>query len=60
MWVSYVPALNHLSTYGDTREDALAETTEAIAGYLEAAAKEGINLAESEPRAELVQLEVTV
>jgi predicted RNase H-like HicB family nuclease len=60
VWVSYVPALNHLSTYGDTRDDALAETKEAIVGYLEAAAKEGISVAEIEPRAELVQLEVAV
>jgi predicted RNase H-like HicB family nuclease len=44
-WVSYVPALNHLSTFGDTREEALANTREAILGYLEAAEKEGIPLA---------------
>lgn len=60
VWVSYVPALNHLSTYGETREDALAQTREAIAGYLEAAAKEGITVAENEAQTELVQLEVAV
>jgi antitoxin HicB len=39
VWVTYVPALNYLSTYGDTREEALANTQEAIVGYFEAAAK---------------------
>ncbi len=39
IWVTYVPALGHLSTYGDTREAALAQTQEAALGYLEAAAK---------------------
>ena len=42
LWVTYVPALNYLSTYGETREEALAQTQEAMLGYLEAAAKEGI------------------
>jgi predicted RNase H-like HicB family nuclease len=41
-WVTHVPALNGLSTCGETREEALAETEEAIIGYLEAAAREGI------------------
>lgn len=40
VWVTYVPALGHLSTYGDTREEALEQTREAVIGYLEAAAKE--------------------
>jgi predicted RNase H-like HicB family nuclease len=34
-WVTYVPALNHLSTFGETQEEALANTREAILGYLE-------------------------
>jgi predicted RNase H-like HicB family nuclease len=42
--VTYVPALNGLSTFGDSREEALANTQEAILGYLEAAEKEGILL----------------
>lgn len=45
-WVTYVPALNHLSTYGDTREEALENTREAILGYVEAARKEGIPVPE--------------
>jgi len=42
VWVTYVPALNALSTYGETREEALANTREAILGYVEAADKEGL------------------
>jgi predicted RNase H-like HicB family nuclease len=44
VWVTFVPALNDLSTFGETREEALANTQEAIEGYLEAAAKEGITV----------------
>lgn len=32
--------LGHLSTYGETRDEALEQTREAVLGYLEAAAKE--------------------
>ena len=35
VWVTHVPALDHLPTYGHTREDTL----EATIGYLETAAK---------------------
>ena len=42
MWVTYVPALDFLSTYGDTKEEAIENTREAILGYVEAAAKEGL------------------
>ena len=34
VWVTYVPVLDHLSTYGETREEALENTREAIIGYL--------------------------
>jgi predicted RNase H-like HicB family nuclease len=33
VWVTYVPSLNHLSTYGETEAEALERTREAIAGY---------------------------
>ena len=59
VWVTYVPGLDFLSTYGDTRDEALAQTREAIAGYIEAAAKEGISISNVES-AELIQLEVAV
>lgn len=56
-WVTYVPALNGLSTFGETKEEALAATREAIAGYIEAAEKEGVPLPEP---TELVEIEVAV
>lgn len=59
VWVTYVPSLGYVSTYGKTREEALANTQEAIAGYLEAAEKEGIPVHAGGPT-ELVQLEVAV
>ena len=58
VWVSYVPTLGYLSTYGDTREEALEQTREAILGYLEAAAKEGIPVPPPEAETEVVDLEV--
>ncbi len=59
-WVTYVPTLNHLSTFGHTREEALEHTSEAIVGYLEAAAKEGIAVPSSESEVELVEVEVAI
>ncbi len=58
VWVTYVPTLDHLSTYGETREEALAQTREAILGYLEAAAKEGLPIPPAEAETEIVELEV--
>ncbi|AZK60681.1 type II toxin-antitoxin system HicB family antitoxin [Candidatus Desulforudis audaxviator] len=40
-WVTYVPALDNISTWGQTKEEALRNTEEAIIGYLEAARKTG-------------------
>ena len=57
-WVTFVPALDHLSTFGSTRDEALAHTREAIVGYLEAADKEGISLTIESTSAELVQIAV--
>lgn len=58
VWVTYVPALNYLSTFGETEEEALERTREAILGYLEAAEKAGlpVSLADEKPR--IVELEV--
>ena len=58
VWMTFVPALDHLSTFGSTRDEALANTREAIVGYLEAADKEGIQLAIDPTPAELVQIAV--
>ncbi|MDA8219512.1 MAG: type II toxin-antitoxin system HicB family antitoxin [Dehalococcoidales bacterium] len=60
VWVTYVPSLNHLSTFGQTREEALEETKEAILGYLEAAEKEGLPLPSPDAEPEVVDLEVRV
>lgn len=59
VWVTYVPELDWLSTYGETREEALDRTHEAILGYLEASAKEGLAVPPVEGRAlEVIQVEV--
>ena len=60
VWVTFVPALNGLSTFGETRDEALASTQEAIEGYLEAAAKEGIAIPPEDIPPELIQIEVAV
>lgn len=60
VWVTYVPALNHLSTYGSTEEEALERTREAILGYIEAAEKEGIPLPATELEPRIIPLEVPI
>jgi predicted RNase H-like HicB family nuclease len=57
VWVTYVPHLDFLSTFGDTREEALEHTREAILGYLEAVEQEGLDVPHNLP-AELVEIEV--
>lgn len=58
VWVTYVPTLDFLSTYGETKEEAITHTREAILGYLEAAAKEGLVLPSGTTNAELVTINV--
>jgi predicted RNase H-like HicB family nuclease len=60
LWETYVPALNHLSTYGETRESALVETREAILGYIEAAEKEDLTIPDSDPLVEVAEIEVAI
>ena len=57
-WVTYVPSLEGISTFGATREEALDNTRELILGYLEAAAKEGIDVPVRSGEPELIDLEV--
>jgi predicted RNase H-like HicB family nuclease len=57
LWVTQVPAID-LSTYGETRDQAIEATREAILGYLEAAEKEGLPLPDTSSRAELVEIEI--
>lgn len=58
VWVSYVPSLNHLSTFGETKEEALAHTREAILGYIEAANLESIPLSLEDQQIELTEVEI--
>ncbi len=60
VWVTNVPALNHLSTFGPTKEAALQETREAILGYIEASKKEKLPLPESDGTVELIEVEIAI
>lgn len=43
-WLTFVPSLDDISTWGKSKEEALDNTRVAIAGYLEALKKEGLPL----------------
>lgn len=58
VWVTTVPALDGLSTYGESREEAIEQTREAILGYLEAGEKEGLPAPIDDGEIELVEVEV--
>ena len=58
-WVTYVPALGNISTWGKTREDAIKNTEEAIIGYLEAAGKEGLPVS-PEKLIEITEMKVSI
>lgn len=58
VWVTYVPALGHLSTYGETREEALEQTREAILGYLEAAEKNDLPVPDAQHHIDIVEIEI--
>lgn len=58
VWVSYVPTLDWLSTFGETRAEALRYTKEAVLGYLEAAEKEELEVPDNDVEAELAEVEV--
>lgn len=57
-WVAYVPALNHISTYGATHDEAIEQAREAILGYLEASEREGLPVPDSATEVEVVDVEV--
>ena len=61
VWVTHVPTLCHLSTYGETRDEALEQTREAVIGYLEAAALENLPIPPDDAdNVEVVDIEVAV
>lgn len=44
VWVTHVPDLNDLSSFGETEEEAIAMTREAIEFYLEVTREKGLPL----------------
>ena len=60
VWVTYVPTLDNISTFGETKDQALELTRELVLGYLEAAEKEGILVPAERPETEVVDLEVSL
>ncbi|TVR75050.1 MAG: type II toxin-antitoxin system HicB family antitoxin [Sphaerobacteraceae bacterium] len=58
VWVTYVPHLDFLSTFGDTREEALEHTREAILLYLEGLEEHELETYPNGTHAELVEVEV--
>ncbi|MDO8472977.1 MAG: type II toxin-antitoxin system HicB family antitoxin [Dehalococcoidia bacterium] len=59
VWVSCVPSLDWISTFGETRKEAIERTREAVLGFIEAAAKEGLDIAPGDGEAELAAVEVS-
>jgi len=57
-WVTYVPELGDISTFGATEEEALAMTRDMILGYLEASAKEHVEPSAPAHLPKLVELAV--
>ncbi len=56
-WVTYVPELNGISTFGKTYEDALDQTAEMIVGWIRAMDEAGLKLPISRKRADkIIQL----
>ena len=60
VWLAYVPTLNWLSTFGGTREEALDQARESTLGYVEAAAREGLEVPEGDGESELAAIEVAM
>jgi predicted RNase H-like HicB family nuclease len=58
VWVTYVPHLDFLSTFGDTREEALEHTREAIHLYLEGLEEHDLDIPVRNVKSELVEIEV--
>ncbi len=58
VWVTYVPDLDGTSSYGETPEEAIAMTKEAIELYLEVAREQGTPVPEPSARVETVEVAV--
>ena len=59
VYVASVPALNDLSTFGATREQAIEAARDAIVGFVEASRKEGMPLPPA-VESEVVRLEIAI
>ncbi len=59
VWTAQVPALNNLSTYGDTYQEAVDECREAILGFFEASQKENLPLPLNRVEAEILLASLT-
>ncbi len=59
VWIAQVPALNHLSTYGETYQEAVDRCREAILGFFEASRKEGLPLPLADVEAETLLASLT-
>ncbi len=55
-----MPALDNISTFGNSRDEALANTRELIEGYIAAADKEGMEIPTAASETELVDVEVAI
>lgn len=43
-WMSFIPELNNISTFGKTQEEALEHTRDLLRGYLETCEAHGFHL----------------
>jgi predicted RNase H-like HicB family nuclease len=59
VWIAQVPTLNHLSTHGDTYQEAVDKCREAILGFFEASEKESLPLPLTEVEAEILLASLT-
>jgi predicted RNase H-like HicB family nuclease len=59
-WRAFVPAIEDLSAFGETKESALQRIRRAIEGYLESALEVGFPIPKGDDRTEWTQLTVAV
>lgn len=57
-WVAHVPVLNNLVAGGETRDEALERTREAILAFYEEAQRQGIRVDDISRQAELLEVVV--
>ncbi|MBI3469929.1 MAG: hypothetical protein HY013_01065 [Candidatus Solibacter usitatus] len=60
VWIAQVPALNRISTYGETYQEAVDKCREAMLGFFEASEKEGMPLPLTPAEAEMLLASLTI